>query len=151
MKTKFKTFNELSVSELHKLYYLRCLVFVVEQNCAYQDIDEEDTLAIHVLLLNNTDLNAYARILAPSKEHDVPRIGRVVVHPKMRAKGFGKIIMKESIKKCKTLFPNQTIHISAQAYLSKFYHNLGFEADGTEYLEDGIPHLGMNYKYKKEE
>jgi ElaA protein len=139
----FKYFRELTGIELHNIYYLRCLVFIVEQNCAYQDVDENDLSAQHVLLSEQDRLIAYTCILPPDKTSNCPRIGRVVVHPDFRGKKFGQGLMKTSIEKCKQDYPGLDIKISAQSHLKSFYLELGFISEGDEYLEDNIPHIGM--------
>lgn len=145
MKVSFKSFSELSTIELFKIYELRARVFVVEQNCAYQDIDDLDLQAKHVLLEKDGVLNAYARIIAPSELHPEPRIGRVVVRAEERGKALGKLLMKHCMSKCSQEFENKQIVISAQSYLLRFYSELGFMVEGPEYLEDDIPHCKMRF------
>jgi len=148
MNFLLKTFNELSTYELYSLLKLRNAIFIVEQKCAYQDLDDLDLNARHVILLNEHDVIAYSRILAPGSAHKEPAIGRVVVHEKFRKKDIGKALMKYSILKTLELYENQTIVISAQTYLLKFYSELGFVSFGEDYLEDDIPHIKMKYLVK---
>lgn len=136
-------FNKLSLNQLYTIYKLRSKVFVVEQNCPYQDIDEYDLIAHHVLVLNFDEIIGYARILPANSNYPEPSIGRVLVEKEHRAKNLGKRLMDYCITQTKTLYPGQKITISAQTYLLKFYSNLGFTAVGTDYLEDNIPHIKM--------
>lgn len=140
-----KKFSELSTLDLFKIYELRALVFVVEQNCPYQDVDELDLNAEHVMLYESQTLAAYARILRPEKNSYPSKIGRVVVHPQFRGRQTGKELMKYCIHEALELTQNKEIVISAQAYLLRFYTELGFLAEGQEYLEDNIPHWRMRY------
>lgn len=138
-----KSFNELSTSELYSLLQLRTEVFVVEQDCVYQDIDDKDQKALHVLGIKNNNIVAYARIFKAGDYFDDASIGRVVVKKGERKFGFGKNITIASIEAITNNFGASKIHISAQKYLIKFYSDLGFKQVGAEYLEDGIPHVGM--------
>lgn len=145
MNFDLKSFNELTTAELYALLKLRNVVFVVEQKCAYQDLDDLDQQSLHVLIKKEEQLLAYCRILPPGLVYKEPAIGRVVVDAGNRKKELGKQLMKYSIIKTLELFENQTIVISAQKYLLKFYEDLGFKSTGEEYLEDDIPHVKMKY------
>jgi len=138
-----KEFSSLSTKELFEIYKLRSEVFVVEQNCAYQDVDDKDLSAIHVMMYDSEILVGYSRILPPSVSYKEPSIGRVVLKKEFRSKGLGKILMKQTINKTQELFRNQPIVISAQTYLLKFYSELSFNSIGDPYLEDDIPHIKM--------
>lgn len=138
-----KTFSELSLHQLYFLLQLRSEVFVVEQNCVYQDIDGKDLKALHVLGIKNNKIIAYTRCFKPGDYFKEAAIGRVVVAKDERLHNYGYEIMKASINAIETTFNTSTIKISAQTYLKKFYNNLGFIETGEAYLEDGIPHLGM--------
>ncbi|MCC6372486.1 MAG: GNAT family N-acetyltransferase [Bacteroidia bacterium] len=140
-------FSKLNVEQLYNIYKLRSQVFVVEQNCAYQDVDEKDPKALHVLMLQNNQLVAYSRILPPGVSYAETAIGRVVVDPAFRGKNIGKELMKYSIHQCLEQFKNQGIVISAQTYLLKFYTDLGFVPEGEIYPEDEIPHIKMRLKF----
>ena len=140
---EIKTFNELTTDELYALLQLRSEVFVVEQNCVYQDIDFKDQKALHILGYKNQKLIAYTRIFKPGDYFEKASIGRVVVAKSERQHSYGQDIMKASINAIEQSFETREIHISAQKYLLKFYNSLGFEQVGDEYLEDGIPHVGM--------
>ncbi|SOE19537.1 ElaA protein [Spirosomataceae bacterium TFI 002] len=140
-----KRFDELSNSEIHEIFRLRSEVFVVEQNCVYQDIDGKDPVALHCYIqLENGDITAYTRIFDKGDYHsDKTSIGRVIVNPKYRRAGYGIQIMNYSIEQCEELFGKVSIEIGAQQYLRKFYNDLGFEETGHDYLEDGIPHTTL--------
>lgn len=136
-----KTFEELSKNELYELLRLRIEVFVIEQNCPYQECDNLDQQALHYYMKAGDQIIAYLRII-PST-NNVVKIGRVVVKQSNRMTGLGIQIMQEAIQDCKKQFPHSTLKISAQQYLDGFYTNLGFNSTGKKYLEDGIPHQEM--------
>jgi ElaA protein len=138
-----KTFNELSTTELYDVLQLRSEVFVVEQDCVYQDLDGKDTKALHVLGLKNDKIVAYTRVFGPGDYFKEASIGRVVVAQNERKYKYGYVIMEASIEAIKNYFKTTTVKLSAQRYLKKFYNNLGFKTVGAEYLEDGIPHIAM--------
>ncbi len=138
-----KTFEELTKKELYQIMRLRSEVFVVEQNCAYQDLDNKDQTAIHVLGIKDDQIVAYTRMFAPGHYFDNTSIGRVVVAGDQRKHGYGKQIMEASLSFAEQRFSPSKIEISAQTYLVKFYSELGFKTMGEEYLEDGIPHVRM--------
>lgn len=139
-----KSFDELSKKELYALLALRAEVFVVEQNCPYQDVDGKDIYARHVFAYLKEDLVAYARILEKGVSYtDYISIGRVVVSFKERKHGYGHQLMAYVLEQCAFYFPRQSIKISAQAHLENFYKQHGFKPTGEAYLEDGIPHIGM--------
>ncbi len=138
-----KRFSWLTQAELYAILRLRAEVFVVEQNCAYQDVDGQDQDAWHMLGFVDDDLAAYARILKPGTQHTEPAIGRVVTSPKYRGKKLGKEIFAASLNQIKTLFPEQNVRIMAQVYLVNFYADFGFKIASEEFLEDGIPHVEM--------
>jgi len=138
-----KTFNQLNTKELYDLLQLRSEVFVVEQDCVYQDIDGKDQKALHILGYKEDKLVAYTRIFQQGDYFEEASIGRVVVKENQRQFGYGYNIMNASIKAIEKYFKTLEIRISAQTYLKKFYNNLGFKEVGEEYLEDGIPHINM--------
>ncbi len=143
LKIKAKTFNELTPQELYSILQLRSEVFVVEQDCVYQDLDGKDKKALHVLGIKNEILVAYTRVFKPGDYFKYASIGRVVVAKNERQHKYGFEIMNASIKVIKDFFNETVIVLSAQTYLKKFYNDLGFKAVGEEYLEDGIPHIEM--------
>ena len=140
---EIKNFKELSIYELYALLQLRSEVFVVEQDCVYQDLDGKDSKALHVIGKKGDEIVAYTRVFEPRNYFPEASIGRVVVKKDQRQYGYGKIIMEASIKAIEEQLNTKTIRISAQTYLLKFYNSLGFQAEGEEYLEDGIPHVSM--------
>jgi len=135
-------FLELNTMQLYEILQLRSEVFVVEQDCVYQDVDGKDNKAIHVLGYINDKLVAYTRIFKPGAYFEESSIGRVVVRSSYRGKSYGQDIMMASIAFAKAE-KYSSIKISAQCYLDKFYNNLGFISTGEKYLEDGIPHQAM--------
>lgn len=138
-----KTYQELSKEELYALLQLRAEVFVVEQDCVYQDLDGKDDKALHVLGFKGDTLIAYTRLFPPGAYFEQASIGRVVVQEKERAHKYGYDLMKRSIAAVEEHYNTTSIKISAQTYLKRFYNNLGFQEVGEGYLEDGIPHIGM--------
>lgn len=143
LKWKIKRFNELSLNELYQLLQLRSEVFVVEQNCVYQDIDYKDARAIHLLGTSDNELVAYARLFAAGDYFEDASIGRVVVAQKNRAEKHGHTLMREAIAAVEVYFNTQKITISAQLYLQKFYESHGFVVVSDVYLEDDIEHIRM--------
>jgi ElaA protein len=138
-----KLFKELTTDELYAILQLRSEVFVVEQDCVYQDMDYKDQRALHVLGFKNEKIIAYTRIFKPGDYFECASIGRVVVTENERRFKYGYDIMNASIEAVKTYNHKTKIKISAQVYLKKFYNNLGFKEVGEGYLEDGIPHIAM--------
>tara|TARA_R110002096_G_scaffold252761_1_gene445641 strand:+ start:1132 stop:1575 length:444 start_codon:yes stop_codon:yes gene_type:complete len=138
-----KTFKELTTDELYDLLQLRSEVFVVEQDCVYQDIDRKDKKALHILGYNAEKLVAYTRIFKAGYYFEEASIGRVVVAENERQHKYGYDIMNASIEAIKNHYNETTIRISAQMYLKQFYNNLDFHEVGEEYLEDGIQHVAM--------
>lgn len=147
MQFHLKKFQELSLDELYRILQIRAEVFVVEQDCVYQDLDGLDQISYHVLGLVDGEVEAYTRIIPPGGTYqDFAAIGRVITTQSVRKNGFGKSLMLFSIQKCLELYPQHPLKISAQTYLLRFYNGLGFQASGEGYLEDGIPHTAMIYE-----
>lgn len=142
------SWEELSKSDLYNILSLRSQVFVVEQTCIYQDIDQKDQKAYHVLGKKDNLVVAYTRIFAKGDYFKETSFGRAVTSPKVRGKGLGHTLLKKTIQFMEQMFPNQTIKISAQAHLQHFYKNHGFLPEGESYLEDGIPHIAMFIRKK---
>jgi len=140
---KTKTFDELSTQELYQILRLRSEVFVVEQNCVYQDIDNKDQKALHLFGIVEGEIIAYSRLFKPGDYFEFSSIGRVVVAEKHRGKNFGHELIDQSILEINNRFNVQNITISAQLYLKKFYESHGFVATSETYLEDDIPHIEM--------
>ena len=143
VKTVVKKFKELSLEELYQILRLRSEVFVVEQDCVYQDLDNKDQKALHLFLKDNNEIIAYTRLFDTGLYFNTPSIGRVVVKKTHRKGGIGHYLLKESIDAIYINFSNSTITISAQTYLRNYYESHGFKKTGEEYLEDGIPHIKM--------
>lgn len=139
-----KSFDELTTVELYALLQLRSEVFVVEQNCVYQDVDGYDQAAQHLLMYLDDVLCAYSRLIAPGTKYKSASLGRVVTRDSARGGGHGKALMESAIEHCKRLWPQAGLTISAQAYLEEFYKNLGFETESEPYMEDDIPHIQMH-------
>ena len=143
LEIKVKNFYELTTIELYDLLQIRSEVFVVEQNCVYQDLDGKDQKALHIIGYKNNKVLAYTRVFEPGVYFDKASIGRVVVKKDQRQYKYGYEIMKASINAIEERFKTTGIRLSAQSYLIKFYNNLEFREVGEEYLEDGIPHITM--------
>ena len=143
-----KTFDQLTTTELYNLLQLRSQVFVVEQDCVYQDLDGKDKKALHVLGIKDQKIVAYTRIFKPGDYFEFSSIGRVVVDNSQRQHKYGYDIMTASINTIKEYYNTTKIKISAQCYLKRFYNNLQFFEIGEDYLEDGIPHIAMIYDKK---
>lgn len=154
MKTlnwKYLSFNELSVQELYAILQLRAAVFVVEQDCAYNDLDGKDEKSWHLLGYDEeNDLVAYSRILPVGLSYKTESsIGRIISSAKIRGTGMGKVLVERSIEALQSSFGKVPIRIGAQCYAIKFYENCKFEISGEEYDEDGIPHVEMVYTKTK--
>jgi ElaA protein len=143
--TVFK-YQDLSPDRLYEILKLRSEVFVVEQKCAYQDLDNKDEKALHLVGEENNQIIAYTRIFKKGDFFKYSSIGRVLVKKDYRNKNYGRKIMKSSIDRLKKDPKEEKIELSAQKYLLKFYSELGFEKVGEEYLEDNIPHVKMILK-----
>ena len=143
MKITIKQYNELTTDELYALLQLRSAVFVVEQDCVYQDIDGKDKKAIHVLGFDADELVAYTRVFKSGDYFKNSSFGRVVVKPSHRKFGLGQKIIEATLAMIDTFDSKTAIEISAQTYLTKFYEDFGFKQVGEGYLEDGIPHIRM--------
>ena len=143
MNFTVKKFQELTTSELYEILQLRSEVFVVEQDCVYQDVDGKDQKALHILGFKNDKIVAYTRLFDSGQYFDTPSIGRVVVKDTERKFGYGHDLIKASIQAIVENYKETKITISAQTYLQKFYESHSFVKVGEEYLEDDIPHIKM--------
>lgn len=143
LKWKIKRFTALSTSELYNLLQLRSEVFVVEQNCVYQDIDGKDQKALHLIGEFDSEIVAYARLFDAGDYFENASIGRVVVGTDYRDKKWGHALMQQAISGIEDHFKTKSITISAQVYLQQFYESHGFVATSEMYLEDDIPHIEM--------
>lgn len=143
MKLIVKETNQLSTDELTKIFLERIKVFVVEQNCTYQEIDEFDIEAKHLILKEKEKIIAYTRII---ERQDNISFGRVLVTKQNRGKNYGRKIVKESIDYIRNYTEKKMIYISAQEHLKDFYSSFGFEKVSTTHIVDGIPHIDMILK-----
>ncbi len=143
MKINIKSFSELTTEELYEILKIRSEIFVVEQECIYQDLDGKDEKALHVFGIKSNEIIVYARIFKPGSYFTNASIGRILVSINQRKKGYAHILLKECIKVIETHFNTTKITISAQKHLLNFYNSRGFKKVGKEYLEDGIPHIKM--------
>ena len=146
MKITVFKYQDLGQERLYEILKLRLEVFVVEQKCAYQDLDNKDEKALHLVGEENNKIIAYTRIFRKGDFFKNSSIGRVLVKKEYRNKDYGRKIMISSIEKLKKEPKEEKIELSAQKYLLKFYSELGFEKIGEEYLEDNIPHVKMILK-----
>jgi len=142
-------FKDLSTNQLFDMYHVRQEVFVVEQDCPYQDCDEKDKKSHHLFAYEKDVLVAYLRIVNPGVSYKEPSIGRVLTKLTHRNNGYGIELMKRGIEFCDSYYPEHSIRISAQQYLLPFYRSLGFNELGEVYLEDDIPHMEMLYSLDK--
>ena len=142
-----RRFGDLSREELYRILQLRAEVFIVEQDCVYQDVDGFDLDALHVMgqrtAGDDIELVCYSRLLPPGAKYVGASIGRVVTQRSARGGGNGKTLMLKALAYSRENWPASAITISAQHYLQKFYEELGFEALSDPYSEDGIPHIRM--------
>ncbi|AEB31055.1 conserved hypothetical protein [Carnobacterium sp. 17-4] len=145
MEWKIKTFNELSNDELYEIIKLRSEVFIIEQQCIYEEYDGKDKKAYHLFWEKDGEILAYLRILEKGVSFNEISIGRVLVTKKYRNKGLAKEMMSRALEFIEDNLNEKVIRISAQEYLLKFYLSLGFVKVSQVYLEDGIPHMEMLY------
>ena len=145
MTWKIKSFEELTTAELYQILRLRAEVFVVEQNCVYQDVDLKDEKAYHLLCEKDGELAAYLRILQKGVSYPEISIGRVLTKEVYRKQGLAREMLLKAIEYAESILNETEIRISAQAYLIEFYESLGFKTSSDIYLEDGIEHIEMRY------
>ncbi len=137
------SFFDLTPQELYNIIRLRNEVFVVEQNCVFQDADNIDQQCCHLCGWDDDNLVGYARLVPDGVVYNEVSIGRVVTSPAYRNKGAGRALINEAIEKCILIFGKKNIKIGAQLYLKKFYESFGFRQAGEKYIEDGIEHIKM--------
>jgi len=135
--------DDLSARAFHAAIALRESVFVVEQNCVYQDADVYDLQCWHLLAWSGPDLAACLRVTDPGTKYAEPSLGRVVSSPAFRGQGLGQQLLVEALQRCDSVWPGHANRISAQHYLLKFYQGFGFVPVSEVYLEDGIDHVEM--------
>lgn len=144
MQLYIKHFSQLSRDELFEIYKLRVAVFVVEQQCPYQEIDDADRAAYHIFLKDEAGIQAYLRLLPAGVTFDAVSLGRVIAVK--RRCGLGTRIVEEGIKAAKEILGAETIKIEAQVYARELYEKIGFVQTSGEFLEDGIPHVEMVWR-----
>ncbi|KZL14664.1 GNAT family N-acetyltransferase [Pseudovibrio sp. Ad37] len=141
---ELKDFNEFSVEQLYALLKLRCDVFIVEQQCAYPDIDGLDPVSKHILVMNDAGhILGALRILLKHEDGDVFKISRVLVSKDARGQGIAGKLMNAALSYCAATNDDARVELQAQDYLKDFYGGLGFYATSETYLDDGIPHIDM--------
>lgn len=140
---RWTAWQDMDQATMYLVMKERVEVFVVEQECPYQELDGQDELAEHLLIYQQEKLAAYLRLLPPGTRFEQPSIGRVLTVAEYRGRGLGRPLMIEGIKRCEEHYPGIGIMVSAQAHLQPFYNSLGFEPQGLLYDEDGIFHIDM--------
>jgi ElaA protein len=140
---QFCALDELSARQLYAVFAARQAVFVVEQNCPYQDADGTDFKADHLIAWSDDKVAGYARIYGPGIKFREPSIGRILTTEPFRRTGLGREVVARSLSHIERLYPSQDVRIGAQARLERFYQSLGFVTASPEYMEDGIPHIEM--------
>lgn len=143
-----KSYHDLNTKELYEILKIRQEVFIVEQTCYYLDADGFDDKATHVFAQQDGVILAYCRIFEPGIKYEESSIGRVLTNPKYRNLKLGKTLMKIALSSIANRFYSNSVRISAQDYLLKFYTDLGFIETSKKYLEDQIPHTEMYYESK---
>jgi ElaA protein len=135
--------GELNAEQVYAVLAARVAIFIVEQNCAYQDLDGLDGEAEHLIAWSGADVAAYLRVLGPGTRFDDPSIGRIITAKPFRGSGLGREVVAKGIARTRQSYPGKPIRISAQKYLEKFYGDFGFATVSEPYLEDGIAHVEM--------
>lgn len=136
-------FDELTAREVHDILQARSAVFVVEQNCAFQDMDGADPASWHLFRRKGGEIAAYCRLVPAGLKFAEPSIGRVLTPPAQRGRGLGRELMREALARCAALWPGAALRIGAQLHLERFYGEFGFARASAPYEEDGIPHIEM--------
>ncbi|MDY4761120.1 GNAT family N-acetyltransferase [Streptococcus thoraltensis] len=144
---QLKSFEQLNTQELFQIYKTRVDIFVVEQTCAYSEIDEQDKIALHLFQMDDLgQIKAYCRLIP---DQNIIKLGRVLVAKRHRKQKLGRALVAEAIKVCHSRFPNKNLFAQAQTHLCPFYQSFGFEKISDSYLEDDIPHTDMLLKLKE--
>ena len=143
MDTIIKLYKDLTIDELYEILKLRSIVFVVEQNCVYQDLDDLDKTSYHIFMKekDKPEIKVYLRVF--EKDKDTAQIGRVVTAQDKRRKGYASELIKKGIDIAKNELKKNKVYLEGQVYASKLYEKLGFKIISDEFLEDGIPHYKM--------
>lgn len=140
---QWSTLEEFTPVQLYAVAAARIEVFVVEQNCVYQELDGLDLAARHLTGWSSGKVAAYLRVLGPQTRFTEPSIGRIITTREFRGTGIGRTLVASGVEEAERLYPGQALRISAQAHLQRFYSAFGFVTDSEQYLEDGIPHVEM--------
>lgn len=144
LRWRFAPFDKLTPREVHDLYQARIEVFVIEQDCPFQDVDGADPLCWHLLgFAPGGELDAYCRLVPQGVKFAEPSIGRVLTSSRVRGTGAGRVLMREALERAEGLWPGRPIRIGAQHRLERFYEEFGFACVSELYVEDGIPHIEM--------
>ena len=143
MDTIIKLYKDLTIDELYEILKLRSIVFVVEQNCIYQDLDDIDKTSYHIFMKekDKPEIKVYLRVF--EKDKNTAQIGRVVTAQDKRRKGYASELIKKGIDIAKNELKKNKVYLEGQVYASKLYEKLGFKIISDEFLEDGIPHYKM--------
>jgi ElaA protein len=138
--------SDVSAIDLYQILKLRQDIFIIEQNCTYDDIDNIDTCSEHIYLKNNNQVIAYSRIVPAGTKFHHPSIGRIIVHKSFRGKGFGREVVQRALK---VLSERETeaVFIEAQNHLKEFYESIGFKQLSEPYPIDGIQHIKMIHEF----
>jgi ElaA protein len=143
LRWQWCTLHELSPAEVYTLMAARMAVFVVEQNCPYQDADGYDLDAQHLIVWSGAEVAACLRVLSPRTKFAERSIGRIITSRAFRGTGLGRTILTRTLERLDAGYPGKSVRIGAQARLSKFYEEFGFQPASQEYMEDGVPHIEM--------
>jgi ElaA protein len=135
--------SELSAVQLYAMLEARIAIFVVEQNCPYQDLDGLDLDAEHLIAWSGREVAGYLRVLGPGTRFEDPSIGRIITTQRFRGTGLGRELVAKGIERARLRYPGRPLRISAQQYLEEFYASFGFATVSEPYLEDNIPHVEM--------
>ncbi|MFA5620555.1 MAG: GNAT family N-acetyltransferase [Weeksellaceae bacterium] len=139
----FKNFNDLTSTELYEILHLRNEVFVVEQDCIYNECDGKDYHCFHLWCTLENKIVGYSRIVPPGISYEIPSFGRIVSHPDFRHLKLGHQLIRHNLQIIQNFYQTDNVRISAQVYLKKFYEQYGFQQTSEEYLEDSLPHIEM--------
>jgi ElaA protein len=143
LRWQWSSLQELSAAELYAVLAARSAVFVVEQNCPYQDADGYDLDAQHLIVWSGGEVAAYLRVLAPGRKLPERSIGRIITSAAFRRTGLGRELVSHALARLDAAHPGEPIRIGAQARLKVFYESFGFRQASAEYMEDDIPHIEM--------
>jgi ElaA protein len=143
VKWQWCRLGDLSAAQLYAVLAARIAIFVVEQNCAYQDLDGLDGDAEHLIAWSGAEVAGYLRVLGPGTRFAEPSIGRIIIAKEFRRSGLGRELVAQGIERARRRYPGSALRISAQVYLEKFYASFGFATASEPYLEDNIPHVEM--------